>query len=133
VRNYLGLLSSLFSPKPPPVMPVHIDGRNFAREVLRSDLPVVLDIWGQGCSPCKMLEPIVVNVATRYQGRVKVAEMNAAESGAVAAQLGVMGTPTLLFFKGPREVERVSGFVGERYIREIIDSELLDGSVPTRT
>jgi len=129
----MGLLSSLFSPKPPPVMPVHVDARNFAREVLRSDLPVVLDIWGPGCSPCKMLEPIVVSVATRYQGRVKVAEMNAAESGAVAAQLGVMGTPTLLFFKGRREVERVSGFVGENYIREIIDSELLDGPVPTGT
>jgi thioredoxin-like negative regulator of GroEL len=129
----MGLLSSLFSPKPPPVMPVHVDARNFAREVLRSDLPVVLDIWGPGCSPCKMLEPIVVSVATRYQGRVKVAEMNAAESGVVAAQLGVMGTPTLLFFKGRREVERVSGFVGENYIREIIDAELLDGPVPTRT
>jgi len=129
----MGLLSSLFSPKPPPVMPVHVDAKNFAREVLRSDLPVVLDIWGPGCSPCKMLEPIVVSVATRYQGRVKVAEMNAAESGAVAAQLGVMGTPTLLFFKGRREVERVSGFVGENYIREIIESELLDGPVPTGT
>lgn len=129
----MGLLSSLFSPKPPPVMPVHVDAKNFAREVLRSDLPVVLDIWGPGCSPCKMLEPIVVSVATRYQGRVKVAEMNAAESGAVAAQLGVMGTPTLLFFKGRREVERVSGFVGENYIREIIESELLGGPVPTGT
>ena len=129
----MGLLSSLFSPKPPPVMPVHVDAKNFAREVLRSDLPVVLDIWGPGCSPCKMLEPIVVSVATRYQGRVKVAEMNAAESGAVAAQLGVMGTPTLLFLKGRREVERVSGFVGENYIREIIESELLDGPVPTGT
>jgi thioredoxin 1 len=75
----------------------------------------------------------VVSVATRYQGRVKVAEMNAAESGALAAELGVMGTPTLLFFKGRREVERVSGFVGENYIREIIDSELLGGPAPTRT
>jgi thioredoxin-like negative regulator of GroEL len=129
----MGLLSSLFSPKPPPAMPVHVDARNFAREVLRSDLPVVLDIWGPGCSPCKRLEPIVVSVATRYQGRVKVAEMNAAESGALAAELGVMGTPTLLFFKGRREVERVSGFVGENYIREIIDSELLGGPAPTRT
>jgi len=122
----MGILSSLFAPKPPPVMPVHVDARNFAQEVLRSDLPVVLDVWGPGCSPCKMLEPIVVDVATRYQGRVKVAEMNAAESGAIASQLGVMSTPTLLFFKGRREVERVTGFVGERFIREIVESELLD-------
>jgi thioredoxin 1 len=122
----MGFLSSLFTPKPPPVMPVHVDARNFAQEVSRSELPVVLDVWGPGCSPCKMLEPIVVDIATRYQGRVKVAEMNAAESGAIASQLGVMSTPTLLFFKGRREVERVTGFVGERFIREIVESELLD-------
>jgi thioredoxin 1 len=122
----MGLLSSLFAPKAPKVLPVHVDARNFAQEVLRSELPVVLDVWGPGCSPCRMLEPIVVDVATRYQGRVKVAEMNAAESGAIAAQLGVMSTPTLLFFRGRREVERVTGFVGERYIREIVESELLD-------
>jgi thioredoxin 1 len=122
----MGILSSLFAPKPPKIMPVHVDARNFANEVLRSDLPVVLDVWGPGCSPCKMLEPIVVDVATRYQGRVKVAEMNAAESGAIAARLGVMSTPTLLFFRGRREVERVTGFVGERFIREIVESELLD-------
>ena len=124
----MGLLSSLFAPKVPKVMPVHVDARNFAREVLRSELPVVLDVWGPGCSPCRMLEPIVVDVATRYQGRVKVAEMNAAESGAIAAQLGVMSTPTLLFFRGRREVERVTGFVGERFIREIVESELLDAA-----
>jgi len=122
----MGILSSLFAPKTPKVMPVHVDARNFADEVLRSDLPVVLDVWGPGCSPCRMLEPIVVDVATRYQGRVKVAEMNAAESGAIAARLGVMSTPTLLFFRGRREVERVTGFVGERFIREIVESELLE-------
>ncbi len=126
----MGLFSSLFAPKVPNVMPVHVDARNFAREVLRSELPVVLDVWGPGCSPCRMLEPIVVDVATRYQGRVKVAEMNAAESGAIAAQLGVMSTPTLLFFRGRREVERVTGFVGERYIREIVDSDLLGAGTP---
>lgn len=124
----MGLLSSLFAPKAPKVMPVHVDARNFAREVLRSELPVVLDVWGPGCSPCRMLEPIVVDIATRYQGRVKVAELNAAESGAIAAQLGVMSTPTLLFFRGRREVERVTGFVGERFIREIVESELLDAA-----
>jgi thioredoxin 1 len=122
----MGFLSKLLGPRTPKVMPVHVDATNFAAEVLRSDLPVLLDVWGPGCSPCRMLEPIVVDVATRYQGRVRVAELNAAESGAIAAQLGVMGTPTLIFFRGRREVERVSGFVGERYIREIIESELLD-------
>jgi thioredoxin 1 len=72
-----------------------------------------------------MMEPIVVSLAGKYQGRVKVAELNAAESGATAARLGVMGTPTILFFKGRREVDRVVGFVGERYLADVVDNELL--------
>ncbi len=126
----MGILSSLFGPKAPKVMPVHVDARNFASEVLRSELPVVLDVWSPGCGPCRMLEPVIVDVATRYAGRVKVAELNAAESGEIAARLGVMSTPTVLFFRGRREVERVVGFVGERYIREIVESELLDAGTP---
>ena len=127
----MGILSSLFGPKAPKVMPVHVDARSFASEVLRSELPVVLDVWSPGCGPCRMLEPVVVDVATRYAGRVKVAELNAAEASEVAARLGVMSTPTILFFRGRREVERVVGFVGERYIREIVESELLDADTPS--
>ena len=82
-----------------------------------------------------MLEPIVVDLATAYAGRVKVAELNAAEAGRTAARHGVMGTPTVLFFVGGREVGRVVGFVGSRYLREVIDAELLrDGApAPQRT
>jgi thioredoxin 1 len=122
----MGILSSIFRPKPPPVMPVRVDDHNFAAEVLRSDLPVLLDVWSPGCGPCGMLEPIIIRLAGQFRGRVRVAEMNAAEAGATAARLGVMGTPTVLFFKGRREVGRVVGFVGERYLREVIESELLE-------
>jgi thioredoxin 1 len=121
----MGLLSALFGPKTPEVLPVHITEENFAAEVLRSDLPVVLDVWGPNCAPCKHLAPIVVTLAGAYQGRVKVAELNAAEAPRAAGKLRVMGTPTVLFFKKHREVERVVGFRGELYLREIIDSELL--------
>jgi thioredoxin 1 len=126
----MGILSSIFGPKAPQVMPVHVDDRNFASEVLRSELPVVLDVWSPGCGPCQMLEPIVVRLAALYRGKVKVAEVNAAESPRSAARLGVMGTPTVLFFKGRREVERVVGFVGERYLKEIIESDLLPAAPP---
>ena len=121
----MGFLSRLFGPGTPKVMPVHVDDSNFAAEVGRSELPVVLDVWSPGCGPCKMMEPIVISLAGKYQGRVKVAELNAAESGATAARLGVMGTPTVLFFKNRRVVERVTGFVGERYIAEVVDTDLL--------
>ncbi len=121
----MGLLSRLFGPGAPKVMPVHVDDATFVAEVARSDVPVVLDVWSPGCGPCQMMEPIVVSLAGKYQGRVKVAELNAAESGATAARLGVMGTPTILFFKGRREVDRVVGFVGERYLADVVDNELL--------
>ncbi len=125
----MGLLSRLFGPGKPEILPVHVDDASFAAEVGRSELPVVLDIWSPGCGPCRMMEPIVVSLATRYAGRVKVVEMNAAESGATAARLGVMSTPTILFFKNRRVVEQVTGFVGERYLAEIVDTDLL-GAVP---
>lgn len=121
----MGFLSKLFGPRAPRVQPTHLDDANFATEVLRSELPVVVDVWGPDCGPCRMLEPIIMDLAAEYQGRVKVAELNAAESGRTAGRYGVMGTPTILFFKRGREVERVVGFVGSRYLREVIDAELL--------
>ena len=121
----MGLLSRLFGPGAPKAMPVHVDDANFVAEVRRSELPVVLDVWSPGCGPCKNMEPIVMALAGRYQGRVKVAELNAAASQATAARLGVSGTPTVLFFKGQHEVDRVVGFVGERYLADVVDHELL--------
>lgn len=123
----MGILSRLFAPRAPPVMPVHVDDGNYRDEVLGSELPVMLDVWGPGCTPCKHLEPIVIRLAGRYRGRVKVAELNAAESPRTAARLGVQGTPTVIFLRGRREVERVVGFRGEPYLEEIIESELLGG------
>jgi thioredoxin 1 len=124
----MGLWSRIFGPGAPKAMPVHVDDRNFVAEVARSDVPVVLDVWSPGCGPCKMMEPVVMSIAGRYQGRVKVAELNAAESPATAARLGVQGTPTVLFFRRRRERARVVGFVGERYLAEVVDTELLGGA-----
>lgn len=121
----MGLLAKLFGPRAPRVPPVHLDEATFEREVLRSKVPVVVDVWSPGCGPCRMLEPVVMDLAADYAGRVKVAELNAAEAAGIAARYGVMGTPTVLFFRNGREVERVVGFVGSRYLREIVDTELL--------
>ncbi len=122
------LLKRLFPPKAPKVQPVRVDDENFIDEVLRSELPVMLDVWSPGCGPCAQLEPIVMDLATAYAGRVKVAEMNAAQAMEYTARFGVMGTPTVLFFKRGREVERVTGFVGSRYLREVIEEDLLGGA-----
>lgn len=120
----MGLLARLFGPKAPRVQPVHVTDANFVAEVARSELPVLLDVWSPGCGPCQRLEPIVMDLASEYAGRVKVAELNAAEAGAISARLGVMGTPTVLLFRRGREVERVVGFVGSRYLQEMLEAEL---------
>jgi thioredoxin 1 len=103
---------------------VHVDDANFEAEVLRSELPVMLDVWGPGCVPCQQLEPIVVRLAGRYRGRVKVAELNAAAAPDTAARLGVRGTPTVLYFRGGRVIERVVGFRGEAWHDEILRHDL---------
>lgn len=121
----MGLLSRIFGPSAPRVQPAHLTDENFVAEVLRSDLPVVVDFWSPGCGPCQMLEPVIMDLASAYEGRVKVVELNAAEAGRTAARYGVMGTPTVVFFNRGREVERVVGFVGARYLREIVDNDLL--------
>lgn len=121
----MGLLGKLFGPKEPKAWPVHVDDSNFEAEVLRSAEPVVLDVWGPGCMPCKRLEPVIIELANRYRGKVKVAEINAAEAPETMEQLGVMGTPTVVYFRDGREVERVVGFRGELYHQEVIETELL--------
>ncbi len=126
----MGFFQKLFGSSKPKAWPVHVDDENFGAEVARSPLPVLLDVWGPGCAPCKQLEPIVVQLATRYQGRVKVAEINAATAPRTMRKLGVRGTPTVVYFKGGREVERVVGFRGELYHADFIDHELLADAAP---
>ncbi len=110
----------------PQKLPVHIDDDNFEQEILRSDMPVVLDAWGPGCMPCKHLEPIIISLNEQYGDRVKVAELNVAAAPRAASRLRVRGTPTVIYFRGRREVERVVGLRGELYHRQIIEEDLLD-------
>jgi thioredoxin 1 len=123
----MGFLAKLFGPAEPKVWPVHVDDDNFAVEVRRSSLPVLLDVWGPSCAPCKQMEPIIFRLAKRYQGRVKVAEINAAAAPRTMRKLFVTGTPTVIYFKNGQEVERVVGLRGEHYHQQFIDGELLEG------
>jgi thioredoxin 1 len=121
----MGILAKLFGPPEEKVQPVHVDDNNFNAEVRRSSLPVLLDVWGPSCAPCKQLEPIIFRLAKRYQGRVKVAEINAAAAPRTMKKLFVQGTPTVIYFRNGQEVERVVGVRGEHYHQELIDNELL--------
>ena len=106
--------------------PVALNDRNFAEEVRRSDIPVLVDVWSAGCQPCMALVPTIKRLACKYDGRIKVAQLNVGEGQRTAAKLGVRGTPTVLFFKRGAVVERVTGLRGQHYYEEIIEEDLLD-------
>lgn len=118
----MGIISRLFGEKKK-VTPVSITDDNFVAEIKNSALPVMLDVWGPSCVHCKRLEPIILDLATRYDGKVKIAEMNAAAAPRAARTLGVRGTPTVIYFKDGKEIERVTGFRGQLYHNEIIETE----------
>jgi len=105
--------------------PVELDDSNFRREVLESDVPVVVDVWSDGCMPCRALVPTIRRLACKYEGKVKVAQLNVQRGLRAVSSLGVSGTPTVLFFKDGREVERVVGIRGQHYFEEIIQTDLL--------
>jgi len=107
------------------LQPISVNDENFKSEILESDVPVLLDVWGPSCAPCQKLAPIIVDIATDYKGRMKVAEMNAATSPRTMGRLGIRGTPTVVYFHGGREVDRIVGFKGSLYHRDVIDNDIL--------
>ena len=107
------------------LQPISVNDENFKSEILESDVPVLLDVWGPNCAPCQKLAPIIVDIATDYGERLKVAEMNAAVSPRTMGRLGIRGTPTVVYFDRGREVDRIVGFKGSLYHRDIIDNDIL--------
>ena len=83
---------------------------NFQAEVVDSTTPVMVDFTAEWCGPCKMLEPIVEQLAQEWDGKVKVFKLNVDENASLAMQYQVMGVPTLMLFKGGQPVERVTGY-----------------------
>jgi thioredoxin 1 len=80
--------------------PVAVDDKSFETEVLKSDVPVLVDFWAPWCAPCRMIAPVVEEVAQEMKGKVKVGKVNVDENALTASKYGVRGIPTLLLFKG---------------------------------
>src|SRR5215469_16445281 len=89
--------------------PVAVSDASFAEEVERSPLPVLVDLWAPWCGPCRMVAPVIEELAAEMAGRVRVAKLNVDENPVTAARFHVQSIPTLLVLKGGREMERIVG------------------------
>jgi len=105
-------------------MVIEVTEQNFEDEVIKSALPVLVDLWAPWCRPCLMVAPVVDKLAERYNGKFKFCRLNVDESPRVAARYRIMAIPTLMFFKGGEVVDTVIGAVPERALQPKIE-ELL--------
>jgi thioredoxin 1 len=94
------------------------------KEVLNSEVPVLVDFWAEWCGPCRMMTPTIDAVAEDYAGRVKVGKLNVDENGATGMRYRVQSIPTLLLFKGGNVVEQKIGVAGKTDLQKMLDSHL---------
>jgi thioredoxin 1 len=100
---------------------VTLSQANFEREVLQSPVPVLVDFWAEWCGPCKMLAPILDELASEYDGRVKVGKLNIDQHQAVANEYGIRAIPTLLIFKDGQVADQVVGLKSKRDLKANLD------------
>jgi len=91
--------------------PIHLTDASFDAEVLKSPLPTITDFWAAWCGPCKMIAPILDQLAAEYEGKLKVTKLDVDQNPTVASRFGVMSIPTLVLFKNGEAVERLVGYM----------------------
>ncbi len=102
----------------------HITDDNFAAEVLQADTPVLVDYWAEWCGPCKMIAPVLDQIANEYVGKLKIAKLNIDDNPATPRTYSVRGIPTLMLFKGGDIVGQKVGAVSKSQLTAFIDENL---------
>ena len=103
---------------------IELNADGFEKEVINSELPVLVDCWAPWCQPCLMVGPIVEEIAVEYQGKVKFYKLNVDECRDIAVRYGIMSIPTLLIFKKGEVADQIIGAVPKEIISEKIDNVL---------
>ena len=101
-----------------------LDENNFEKEVIQSDIPVLVDFWATWCAPCQMIAPVIEAIAEEYKGRLKVGKVNVDENSQLAIKYGIRAIPTLLLFKDGKVVEQMVGVQPKDTIRSVIERHL---------
>lgn len=99
---------------------------NFESEVLKSDIPVLVDFWAPWCGPCRSMAPIIDDLAKEFEGKVKVGKVNVDENRNLAGSYGVMSIPTLIFFKDGKNIDQFVGYTAKSTLVKKIDSLVED-------
>jgi thioredoxin 1 len=104
--------------------PIEINETNFEQEVLKASLPVLIDFWAVWCGPCKMIAPIVEELAVEYDGKLKIGKVDVDSNQQIAMQYGIRSIPTLLVFKGGKVVEQIVGAAPKKSLVDKLSKHL---------
>jgi thioredoxin len=103
---------------------INVDQSSFERDVLNSQMPVLVDFWAPWCGPCKAVAPIVEELAKEYKGKIEFAKLNVDDAPFVASKFGVMSIPTIMVFKGGKPMQHAIGYQPKEQLKKLLDNAL---------